>query len=321
VLTPQQLVHLLRFTNTYDRASQSWIVALGINKIKLKQTLAPIAAQVNRPPTGAFFTIAQDANGDYAIPNDGIPGLAIDTDATAALILNAGATHTITVPMLHPQSSFTKAKAIALQLDTEVGKAVVPWTDLSQTDIANMRTMAARLDNTLLAPGQTLSVTSAISPVVPLRGYKPGLNVSSATDVSGVDGGTDLVASLLFEAFYQAGLPILQRTQYPYLTIGHNAPGFDALVAARPNGPDLRVSNNTDHTLLLLVKTDPLAKTTTAYLFNYSGVGRKVQMSPPAITLHQDGSIDVTVSRQISGDIPLTQDQITSHYPSLDPYP
>jgi vancomycin resistance protein YoaR len=321
VLTPQQLVRLLTFKDMYDSKSQSWVVALGINKIKLKQTLAPIAAQVDRPPTGAFFTVAQDANGDYAVPNDGVPGLAIDTDSTAALILNAGASHTITVPMLHPRSTFTVAQAIALHLDTEMGKAALPWTALSQSDIVNMRAMAAKLDNTLLAPGQTLSLTTAISPVVPLRGYKQGLNVIAPTDVAGVDGGTDLVASLVFQAFYQAGLPILQRTQYPYLTVGHNAPGTDAVIAARPSGPDLRVANNTDHTLLLLIKADPGTKTTTAYVFNYSGVGRKVQVNAPTITLHQDGSVDVTLSRQISGDVPLSQDQITSHYQTLDPYP
>jgi len=164
-------------------------------------------------------------------------------------------------------------------------------------------------------------MTSVLSPVVTRSGFKPGLNALSATDVSGLGGGTWAAASLLYHAAYNAGLPILQRSQPSYLAANAVILGYEAEVAARPAGPDLVVANDTRHTLLLLLKSDSASRTTTAYIFNSSAVGRKVQLSPISVTLNQDGSIDVTLSRQISGDVPVNQDQAVSHYPSLDPYP
>lgn len=320
-LKPEQLVKLLTFRDAYDPRTHQWGVAMGIDRAQLHATMAPIAAQVYRAPSGAYFTVAQTTNGDYAVPNDGSPGRMIDVDATAPLILNQGPSHTITVPVVNIQSPFDKAHALALHFDTEESKAPTLWTGSSKARVVNIQAAAGQIDNIRLNPGQTLSVTGVISPVTALHGgYTADLNMPSATDISGVNGGTTQVASALFQAAYKAGLPIVARTQYPYLTAFDGQIGYDALVVARPQGPDLRIANDTSHQLLILMKPDPGSQTVTAYIFNSSTAGHRMQVNDPVVTMNQDGTVDVAISRQI-GDATPTQDQISSHYEALDPYP
>jgi vancomycin resistance protein YoaR len=322
VLTPMQLAKLLTFKDAYDTKTRHWGVAMSIDRKKLATTLAPIAAQVYRAPSGAYFTVAQTTSGDYAVPNDGIPGRVIDVDATASLILNQGASHSVTVPVLYPQSRFDKAQALALHFDTEEGKVSTPWTGASRARVVNIQAAAGQIDNIRLNPGQTLSVTGVISPATQLHGgYTEGLNTLGPTDLSGANSGVTQVASTLFQAAYRAGLPILTRTPYPYLTAFNGPMGYDAMVAARPRGSDLRIGNDTNHQILILIKPDTNAQTVTAYIFNSSTAGRTAQVNEPTVTMNQDGTVDVTVSRQIGGDVTSSPDQISSHYQALDPYP
>jgi vancomycin resistance protein YoaR len=268
--------------------------------------------------------VAVGANGqpDSAVPQPGLSGLAIDADKTAQLILSAAQTnHTVTIPLIHPQADFTLAQARKLNFDTELAKGPTDLAGSSPARLANATTAAAALDNIRLAPGQTLSITGVISPVVALNGYKPDLNQSATSDISGINGGTDQVASAIFQAAYAAGLPIAERTPYPYISTFDGPIGSDAMVVARPSGPDLRIVNNTTHQLLLLVALDKKAGRVTAYLFTDGAVvHRTIKVTAPAVTVNQDGSVDAVISRTISGDT-SGQDAITSHYDNLDPYP
>ena len=127
------------------------------------------------------------------------------------------------------------------------------------------------------------------------------------------------VASALFQAAYRAGLPIVSRTNYPYLTAFDGPIGYDAMVAARSSGPDLRIANDTKHQVLFLIKPDPTTQQVTAYIFNSSTVGRTAQLNAPNVTINQDGTVEVTIGRQVGGDVTPRQDQITSQYQALDP--
>jgi vancomycin resistance protein YoaR len=321
-LTPKQLAKLLTFRDAYNAKTHQWGVAMSIDRAKLHATMAPIAAQVYLPPSGAYFTVAQTTSGDYAVANEGSPGRRIDVDATAQLLLSQGPSHVVTVPVVNIQSTFDKAHALALHFDTEVGKAVTPWTGSPKARVTDIQAAAKQLDNIRLNPGETLSVTGAITPVTTLHGgYTAGLNVLGPTDISGVNGGTTQVASTLFQAAYNAGLPVLSRTQYPYLTAFNGPIGYDAMVAAHAQGPDLQVANDTKHQLLILIEPNTSSQAVTAYIFNSSTVGRKAQVNAPSVTMNQDGTVDVTVSRQVGGDVTPSQDQISSHYQALDPYP
>lgn len=319
-LRPDQLVKLLTFTNRYDERARQWQVAVGIDDHKLRATLAPIAALVEFPPLPAYFKVEQVDGTDYAVPNQGANGVAVDINGTAPLILAAAATHAVTVKVIYPHSTFDVRAARKLQLDTEESVAQLSWAGASNERVTNLNNAAKALDNVRLAPGQTFSVTGAVGLVTTRNHYAPGLNTLSAGDISGANGGTDQAASALFQAAFRAGLGILSRTAYPYPSTFNGPIGYDAMVVARKGGPDLQITNNTKHAMLILVDVAKREGQLTTYIFNNHGINRKVQIGEPQVTINQDGTVDAIINRQVSGDM-STQDQIVSHYQAVDPYP
>jgi vancomycin resistance protein YoaR len=297
---------------------------MDIDRKRLRETMAPIAADVDHDPTPAYYLVAEGSNGqpDSAVPQPGGLGLAIDTDKTAQLILGvANSDHTVTIPLLHPHSPFDLAAARKLNFDTELAKGPTDLAASSPVRLGNAKAAAVAIDNIRLQPGQTLSVTGVISPVVKLGGYTQDLNAIAPTDVSGVNGGTVQVASALFQTAFASGLPILQRQPYPYLTTFDGPIGSDAMVVSRPRGPDLQFINDTKHQLLINVVVNSKTHRVVAYMFTDGEVvHRTVKVVGPSVTLNQDGSVDATIGRAISGDT-TGQDTLTSHYDNLDPYP
>lgn len=322
-LSPDQLVRLLTFHSSFDQR-KGYAIVMDIDRKRLRKTMIPIAADVDHAPTPAYYLVAEGSGGqpDSAVPQPDGPGLAIDADKTAQLILSAASTdHTVIIPLIHPHAAFDLAAARKLTFDTELGKGPTDLAGSSPLRIDNARSAAVALDNIRLQPGQTLSVTGVISPVVALGGYAQDLNRIAPTDISGVNGGTTQVASALFQAAYASGLPILQRQSYPYLTTFDGPIGGDAMVVARPQGPDLQFVNDTKHQLLINVVVYPKTHRVVAYMFTDGQVvHRSVKVLGPSVTLNQDGSVDASISRTIGGDT-TGQDTISSQYDNLDPYP
>lgn len=325
VLTPQQLIKLLTFTDTYDGAQRAWVVQLGIDLRKLRATLAPIAAVVNKPPTPAYYRLVAGANGDtdYAVPEEGSPGTALDINATGSLILAAAQSHQVTVPLISPHATFNQGVARKQNFDTELAHVSVSLGGSDNAVTTNANAAAQAINEIQLQPGHTLSFTGIISPANGLKGFIPGLNAAAPTDITGVNGGAIRIASALFQAAYQAGLPVIARTPYPYLTQADGTVGYDAMVVAQQRGPDLQIVNDTKHAVLFLVQPGETQQNLKVGIFNSTDTAlRSVQVSDPQVTINSDGSVDTLIGRTLTGGGKAsTQDQFTSHYDQLDPYP
>jgi hypothetical protein len=57
-----------------------------------------------------------------------------------------------------------------------------------------------------------------------------------------------------------------------------------------------------------------------AYVFSSRAEQRATSVVGPVVTLNQDGSIDAQIGRSVSGDL-TQQDQVRTHYNSVDQYP
>lgn len=320
-LKPSQLVHLLTFAPRQD-PTKGWIVGIGLNTKKLAGTMAPIAAAVNHAPVPAYFKFVEAANGqpDTAVPYPDSPGLAINIKKAAQAILASPSNgHTAVIPFDHPLAKFTLADARTLNLDTLLGKGVADLTGSGRKRVANAQAASGMLDSIRLAPGQTLSVTTVITPVAKANGFVPeegGFGLKY--DISGTNGGPNQVASALFQAAYKAGLTIVQRASYPNVTTFNGLPGTDAIVHARPHGADLRFVNNTNQ--VILVGTVVSNGYVTGYVFDNSATHRITATSGPIVTLNQDGTIDAQIGRTVSGDR-SQQDHVQTHYNNISQYP
>jgi vancomycin resistance protein YoaR len=114
--------------------------------------------------------------------------------------------------------------------------------------IHNVEVVAHLVDNTLIGPGKEFSFNATTGERNAAKGLLEAPVIINGELQNGLGGGTCQVSTTVFNAAYEAGLPITARTNHA-LYISHYPQGRDATV----NYPDLDLKfvNDTDHWLLL----------------------------------------------------------------------
>ena len=114
--------------------------------------------------------------------------------------------------------------------------------------IHNVQLVAHLVDNKLIAPGATFSFNGTTGERSADKGFLEAPVIVNGELQTGLGGGVCQVSTTVFNAAYEAGLPITARTNHA-LYISHYPLGRDATV----NYPDidLKFVNDTGHWLLL----------------------------------------------------------------------
>jgi vancomycin resistance protein YoaR len=256
------------------------------------------------------------------------PGVAIDVARAAAAILQEAAVppgnRTIYLPTQPLYSHFTAAAAAALHFDQAVGYGGARYAGLDWARQDNLNVAANVIGSTIVPPGATFSLAGHAGPLTAKGGYTRGQNQVGPDDITGVNGGVDQVAAAALGAAYDAGLPIVQRVHYPYLS-AFTPPGLDAMVTYRKRGPDLVFRNTTDHPILVMTSNDGRGGVG-VYIFNRAGYAPSHQrgtytstVGAPQVTLNPDGSVDAVITRSVTVSGHTTQDHLVSHDVSIDP--
>jgi vancomycin resistance protein YoaR len=254
--------------------------------------------------------------------------VAIDVARAAAAVLQQAAvpagSRTIYLPTLPLYSHFTAAAAAALHFDQDLGYGGARYAGLDWARQDNLNVAANVIGNTVVPPGATFSVAGHAGPLTAKGGYTRGQNQVGPDDITGVNGGVDQVAAAVLAAAYDAGLPIVQRAHYPYLS-AFTPPGLDAMVTYRKRAPDLVFRNTTDHPILVMTSNDGRGGVG-VYIFNRAGYAPSHQrstytstVSAPQVTLNPDGSVDAVITRSVSIGGHTTQDQLASYHVPIDP--
>ncbi len=359
-LTPDNIARLLSFSP--QCRAQSCHFTLSIDAARLAQAFqrGDVSKAVEIPPSPATyqFYFATDGTPTVNVVADS-SGTIINTVSAANLVLQQaavapGSPRVITLPTKTTHATFTTQDAEALNFVRNVGSSAstdvlspARTATLSAAQLHNLDA-AGSLVNTRVAPpvvrpGQSVDLFALVGPLDATKVYSAGLNIVDAHNITGVNGGVEQFASAMLAAAYDAGLPIVQRDHYPYLTIS-TPPGLDAVLGdpatnpmtARkgPKGkhvhvPDLMFRNTTGHALLIQVYIDNSGTVRGVYLFNAPGYAPSRQQSAngyvvtdnggPLITLNPDGSVDVVRSRTITVNGHSATDSMSGHYTSLDP--
>lgn len=159
---------------------------------------------------------------------------------------------------------------------------------------ANIELAAARLNGAILAPGTELSFLRSLGGISAARGFRPGPGIAGSQVVENmVGGGVCVVATLLYRAAWEAGLPITERRGHSrWLATFADRPGLDAAVA--DPGLDLRIRNDTGAPLYLVVT----ARGGNATLSLWGrGDGRVVTLGAPQVS--QGASLTVVNTRVV----------------------
>jgi vancomycin resistance protein YoaR len=218
-------------------------------------------AQVDRKPADAAFVV---------LPSDRVqvrparPGLALDVSAAASAIMAAALDPTDRVARLQvetalPQRSTREAKAMGI---TGRVAGYTTYYGGEPNRIHNVQLVSQLIDGALIPPGTIFSFNGTTGERSASKGFLEAPVIINGELQTGLGGGVCQVSTTVFNAAYEAGLPIESRTNHA-LYIDHYPQGRDATV----NYPDidLKFRNDTGGWLLLRTFVGSYALTVKLY--------------------------------------------------------
>ncbi len=221
---------------------------------------ARLEANLDRAPKDAAFAVS----GGRVRVMPGVPGLGLDVPRSAARILAAARRPGNRVAELvlgSRQPARTTAEAKAMGITGTVGSYETIYGG-DPNRIHNVQLVAHLVDGKLIAPGATFSFNGTTGERSAAKGFLEAPVIVNGELQTGLGGGVCQVSTTVFNAAYEAGLPITSRTNHA-LYISHYPLGRDATVDYP--GIDLKFVNDTSRWLLLRTWVGPSSLTVTLY--------------------------------------------------------
>jgi vancomycin resistance protein YoaR len=178
------------------------------------------------------------------------PGRELDVQQTSAALLAAALSRydrsaPLTITKAPPERTTAEAKAMGIR-KVVAGYETIYGGDANR--IHNVQLVAQLIDGALIAPGEEFSFNATTGARTAEKGFLEAPVIVNGELQTGLGGGVCQVSTTVFNAAFEAGLPITARTNHA-LYISHYPQGRDATV----NYPDtdLKFVNDTGHWLLL----------------------------------------------------------------------
>ncbi len=221
---------------------------------------AKLERQTDRDPKDAGFAV----DGTHVHVTPGEPGLALDVPRSAAAMLAAASRTTartahLVLAVKPPARSAQQAAAMGI---TGVVGSYETFYGGDPNRIHNVELVSHLVDNKLIAPGATFSFNETTGERSAAKGFLEAPVIVNGELQTGLGGGVCQVSTTVFNAAYEAGLPITARTNHA-LYISHYPLGRDATVDY-PD-VDLKFVNDTGHWLLLRTWVGPSSLTVGLY--------------------------------------------------------
>lgn len=193
-----------------------------------------------------------------------VPGVLLDVPRTAMRVLVAaertsGRTADLVVQVEQPRRS--TATATGMGITGVVGSYETVYGG-DPNRIHNVQLVAHLVDGKLIAPGATFSFNGATGERSAAKGFLEAPVIINGEVETGLGGGVCQVSTTVFNAAYEAGLRITDRTNHA-LYISHYPLGRDATVDYP--SIDLKFVNDTQHWLLLRTFVGSYSLTVTLY--------------------------------------------------------
>jgi len=253
-------------------------VAVGFDETKTAAFLNTIRKEVDREPREARFEIVA---GKVKAFSTSAVGRTLENSKTIAALNALLDTSDNNVGLV-----VSEQKPVSESIGTNglgiaelVAEGVTDFKGSPTNRRYNLSYGAQILNGLLIKPGETFSLVTALGKIDGKNGWKPELVIKGAKITPEYGGGLCQVATTLFRAALNAGLPIVERRNHS-LRISYYEPpiGLDATIY-EPK-PDLRFTN--DYGSHLLIQTEVVG---TLLKFRFYGTkdGRTVDLPEPKV--------------------------------------
>ena len=213
-------------------------VAYAPNEQAVKTYVEKLAEEYNRDAEEGDITFA---NG-YPEVTGGETGIAVNVDQSVSSIMKAleGDGTELTVVAEVQKPSVTKEELS--QVKDVLGTATTYYGSSYERN-TNVEVGASKINGTLIMPGETFSVTAAVTPFNADNGYYPAPSYESGQVVDTYGGGICQVSTTLYNAVLKAELQVDECHNHTML-VSYVDPSKDAAIAE--GLMDFVFTNNTD---------------------------------------------------------------------------
>ncbi len=281
-LAPAQLAELVRF----KPAAGTYEVALDPDG--LRAALLPLVKTTLRDPVDATFRIV----GNRARVVRSRAGTTLDVEKAQEAVLAGGlgpGRRVATIGLTALAADLTTREAKALGIRQKVSSFTTDMGASSSNRIWNVHLLGDYLDGTIVKPGQTFSYNKEIGERTAERGFREGQMIWGGVLIPSIGGGVCQTATTIFNAAFEAGLPILARSNHAFY-ISHYPMGRDATVSW--GGPEFVFKNDLKHAILIDV-----SYTNSTFTVSFYGTkqGRRVESTTSEPTSYTQPTLQYAV--------------------------
>jgi len=261
----------------------------GFNFDKINAKVVKIAQDVERDPQNPKF----DFNGGRVTEfQPALDGVKVQTEKFQEKLdqsLNLLETEedkliSFEIPVIRTQPEVQTGSVNSLGIKELIGRGTSTFFHSIPSRVHNVLTATARINGSLIKPGDTFSFNDTLGDVSQFTGYQQAYIISGGKTILGDGGGVCQVSTTLFRSILNAGLPITERQAHAY-RVGYyeqnSPPGLDATVYSP--SPDLKFKNDTGNYILIVAKADAKRYSLVFELYGTSD-GRVSTVSKPVVT-------------------------------------
>ena len=290
-----------------------------INFDKLNKALEELSLEIKKEPVNANLKYDTDKNKikEFTLPQQ---GHRLNIAKTATQIALNLAQAQITAPLIIDEISpiVTKNSLAELGLTSLLAKGESDFKGSTPSRIHNINIGAGKFNGLLLKPGEEFSFNKNLGQVDEVQGYYYELVIKKGKTTPELGGGLCQIATTMFRAAVNSGLPVLERHPHSFPVHYYNPQGFDATIY--PGSADLRFKNDTSGHLLI---QSHIEGTKLTFEIFGSDDGRKVELTGHKILeQNSNGSMKTLLTRKIiTADGIIKEDSFWSNYQSPTLFP
>ena len=230
-----------------------------------------IHAALMQEPRDAAFT--DDGRFDVI---DEVVGCSFDVAAAQQLWTEAAPAADVVIPMTVTWPSVTGQQLRDSLYRDLLGACTTSYWNSSPNRISNVELASAKIDGTILYPGEVFSYNEVVGERTLEGGFLPAPAYVDGDVKDEVGGGACQVSSTLYAATLFAFLETVERTNH-YFPVSYLPDGLDATVSWQ--SPDFRFVNNTAYPIKIIASTNTSSMTLNIEIWGTNEAGTHVVMT------------------------------------------